>query len=309
MEQMKIWSALMSLFTVVSVCLGWMYLDRVDRANASFLDARLQLEQTRSHFSEKKQRIDSRLAEQPLNEAANAMLKEATASAAAVDAMNTEAGLKEVSVRAGIQSALETMAIAVEEKRARAMSKNYPEVLLRNGKAYTAVKIHKFDEESIRFTHSTGTVTAEAWLLPEAIQQDLDLGPNSIVAQLKELLSSLEDKSESETVLQPSSITPPPKGLTETEKQNLLVMTAELAGMEAKIRAAAANQSHFNQIAAQSASDASSALSRGVPSANFRIAAQNANASAAQCATFISNTEAECRKLRERIYILQSIAR
>ncbi len=299
----------MSLFTVVAMCLCWMHFERVDTANASLQEARLQFEHTRSELSSKKQRIDSRAAKQQENEAANAALKEAAASVSAIETMIKDAEIKEAFVRAGIKSALETMDIAVEDKRSQAMSKNYPELLLRNGKNYMAVKIHKFDEDSIRFTHSAGTVTAEAALLPEEIQRDFDLGPNAITAQLKELATSIEDKPDSEPTQLSISNAPSPKALTEHEKQNLIVMTAELAGMEAKIRTAVANRSHYAETASRSAMDASNAMTRGVPSTNFRIAAQSASASAAQCTSYINNTEAECRKLRERIYILQSMAR
>lgn len=311
METAKIWTSLTSLFVVVGIIFCWLYLEQVDRANEKLMGARAVLESTRSSLEAKKQSLEKRQAQHLESQKAGATLQKAKDDFAAAEAMLRDAQAKERDVRREIRQLINEATEIVSSRRSNAGQKEYPSVELVSGKVYQAAKVRKVEDDGVSFIHAGGIGVAKVAELPESILVEFDLGPGSIVAQLRELEARCDSKPGATEVVEiaPVAQVPAPSSgpseMSANDRIKLKNAQGVLVDLQTKLSVAHSNQQVLVQQANLAAEAVANAQFRGVPTTNYRLAQQKAAGAVVASNTYIAQLNAEITKVQLRIAELQ----
>lgn len=304
MHTAKIWTSFTSLFVVVGIIFCWLYLEQVDRANEKLMGARAVLESTRTSVASKKQTLEKRQTQQLENQKAGATLAKAKDDCAAAEAMLQDAQAMEREVRRDIRRLIDEVTEAASSRRSNAGQKEYPTVELISGKVYQAAKVRKIEEDSVSFIHAGGIGVAKVEELPESILAEYDLGPGSIVAQLKELEARCDSKPGAAIiapVAQAQAPVPPNSEMSANDRVMLKNAQGALVDLQTKLTIAHGNHQVLVQQANLAADAVANAQYRGVPTTNYRLAQHKAAAAVVASNTYIAQLNAEITKVQLRI--------
>jgi len=159
------------------------YMEQIDVVNAAVVDGKLVLKQTQESLNGRKE---------VLAKAENAYLKfqQAAVKKEMAAKNQDEADKKERRVEGDLNYTVKSFQDTADTVRNSATGVVLPELQLVGGKIYKDVKIRKADSESISVVHSEGIANIRADQLPQNLIVQYDIGPNSLSAQLLELLKN-----------------------------------------------------------------------------------------------------------------------
>lgn len=307
MTWVKITTGVVALAAVVSVMFCWVYLEQVDRENAKYLDAKLQLAQVKDALAAKKRNLAERQAAAKEVQALVASKAQAEAALSEAVKLMGKAQATEKEVRASIATTIAKVESGVASRRSHAGSQRYPEMKLRNGKVLSDATVRKIEESGVSFSHAGGIATVELALLPESLLVEFDLGPHAVLARLKELAASLDETKDKDAAAQagtppmPSDGTAKANKLTPAERENLLILETSLTELKSKLNRAVQNSAVFQTQMAQASAAVTNAQERGIPTTTYRTAHQQAAANLASTSSYIGELQSEIQRLEVKI--------
>ena len=159
------------------------YMEQIDVVNAAVVDGKLILKQTHETLNGRKEVLAKA-------EAAYQKFQQATIKKELAGKIQVEADKKERRIEGDLKYTVNSFQDTVDAARNGAKGVELPELKLVSGKVYKTVKMRKADAETISIVYSEGIANIQADQLPQNFVAQYDMGPNSLSAQLQELVKS-----------------------------------------------------------------------------------------------------------------------
>ena len=309
MENTKVWAPIVVLGIILVGFFCFSYFEKVDKANASFLNSQLITEQAHQSLVARQQMLESRGRSAADNQTAVQRLKSADDRLKAAEQLMVDADKKQRQTEGDMNYLVRAMPTIRQKAWEAAIGTEFTELILENGKVLKSAKIRKVADDFVTFIHAEGIGSIQIADLPKELQSRFDLGESSLMRRLKQLADSLLAKLEKKPIVSappsPSLSPPAASAMSEADAKRYKELKFREADLQAKLAAAKQNhwnwQTHLQRLTAE----ISNAKERGVPTTAFREDYQKASGSAAASLSGIQVIDADLRKVQAEIDLLK----
>ncbi len=294
-ESPKIWGFLLIIGVLIGLGYTSHYLTAVDDANAAKLDARKNLADSKEALSQRRDQWNK-------VEKARAKHREAMDKNTVLLKAKESLETRYRATDADLKYMVESMQTSVDKARNNAPGTELGDLTLSDGKMLRSVKIRKIEESGISLIHSEGIGIVSTDLLPAAINEKYDLGPNALTHKLaaahKDFLIIPEGGTPSATPKfaaqdYPSNASAPPA----VDDDKVKAIRLRIAEMDTRIEMADKSVSQLRASASYHQNLATGAKSGGKPSTRHTMEASRTLAQLAQVEQQVTVLRGERRKL------------
>lgn len=304
----KAWAPILVLLFIMSGVFAFYYLEKVDKANADFQNAKLITDQAHESLRARHEMMESR---KKLAADHNAMLQKiqvAETRQKTLEQTQADADKKQRSVEGDLKYWIGAMPSIRQKIWQAASGAKLGDITLQNGKSLKNAVIRKVEEKSISIIHSEGIGTIPFDDLPKDLTARFDLGDNSLVTQFAQFQESLAEKPETAAQVAhaaPASA-PSAPGMSAMDEVRLKDLKFRQADLQSKISASRQNKNNWDDQASRISSQISDSKSRGVPTTRLREDYQKAQAQSQANAAAVLTFEAELRKILVELDVLNA---
>lgn len=304
----RAWAPIAVLVFIMAGVFAFYYLEKVDKANAEFQNAKLITEQAHESLRVRHEMVESRKKTAADH---NAMLQKIQTSEARLKALEqtqADADKKQRSVEGDLKYWIGAMPSIRQKVWQAAAGAKLGDVTLQSGKSLKNAEIRKVEQRSISIIHSEGIGTIALDDLPKDLIARFDLGDSSLVRQFEQFQESLAEKPKNAAPVAPAApaAAPSASGMSAMDEVRLKDLKFRQADLQSKISASRQNKNNWDDQASRISSQISDSKSRGVPTTRLREDYQKAQAQAQANAAAVLTFEAELRKILVELDILSA---
>jgi hypothetical protein len=304
----RAWAPIIVLALIMSGVFAFYYLEKVDKANADFQNAKLITDQAHESLRTRHEMAESR---KKLAASYNTMLQKIQAAETrlkSLEQIQADADKKQRSVEGELKYWIGAMPGIRQKVWQAAAGAKLGDLVLQSGKTLKNAEIRKVEEQSISFIHSEGIGTIALDELPKELIARFDLGDASMGRQFAQFQESLAEKPKTAPVVTQTApaAAPASSGMSAMDEVKLKDLKFRVADLQSKVSAARQNKINWDSQASRISGQISESKSRGVPTTRLREDYQNAQAQAQANAAAVLNYEAELRKVQVELDLLSS---
>lgn len=299
----RAWAPIIVLLIVIVGAFGFHYLDKVDKANADYQNAKHITQQAHEGPRGRHEMMEVRRKIASQHDAIQQRIRTAETRLAAQEKAMEEADKKQRTIEGDLKYWREAMPSIRQKVWQAAAGNKIGDVALLSGKTLKNVEIRRVEETAVSLSHSDGIGTVGLDELPRDLVAKFDLGDMSLVRQFEQLNESLMVKPQN-TITDESAAKMPRAGEPVVDEAKLKALKIKEADMLSKISAAKQAKASWDRQVFRIYEQINDSKNRGVPTTRLRDEYQKVQAQASASAAVVLGYEAELRKIKAALDIL-----